>query len=768
MTLALLASVSATPNDCTGGQCEGSSDSNVLIQNKVQVSEPAHSLERHHQRLPGNVQELLGQVEHMLKENADPTRPRTSLAKIGEIKDLVEKELLPDLQATHDAAQQELNTFSAKANTCNQDGTNNLQQVADTDEASTSSARLEHKSSRRIEASHHAVKTEKCGALTEFLTGIVLPATLPDGDEPSAMGPYLKSMSEFFCPPCQDGSTCPGTDGAGACPHACPDGQSRPPSKHQRFVSLNGACNNATAVHDAQVEVANRAQAKFELDFCTWRTRLTDICSTGGSYPTCYNAAVQEYRTSEAETKVLEEKWHTEYAGMKKISCYIDVWMNNNDATSVDSAQLDQCKSGTVDTSPMNITYPGVPCAIACDEAPVANYPGTSGFLPEYTFSDISAAAAPVNDVNSCMPASGGTALGLLETAAVDYEDDAEDEDEDDEDWEAVAPAQAAAGQITVDPFPCSSHPEAVQVVGNKATRAYDVKALNVNTGVYTDIYSIPSSRTKPAFKSLNSCGINPKDSIMYCIMRFGPGGFLVRIDATKVAFVKAVHGKKESSNAAGFDEDGTFFFNKFQKAKEASKKLVQMDNVAAIPGFSSPKAALKNGKDALTAQGVSLAGVPMVGDVVPIKTTLQGGGEATYVLGLMKGGRLLVAKMGAAPQKWQLDTSHNAADTHFYGAGWNFQGRVFFATNSGEGVYEISMPTINLETGTQVSVGKNCNSATTASNDGVNCMTVPAPFQDTPMDDQAFGVAAAAVPAPAPAPAATGNCFNQAYTASR
>jgi hypothetical protein len=67
--------------------------------------------------------------------------------------------------------------------------------------------------------------------------------------------------------------------------------------------------------------------------------------------------------------------------------------------------------------------------------------------------------------------------------------------------------------------------------------------------------------------------------------------------------------------------------------------------------------------------------------------------------------------------------TSGNAA----YGAGWNFAGRLLFASNDGEGVYEVDVGSIDIDA-KKVVFEKVGSSAETNFNDGLNCLTESAP----------------------------------------
>eukprot|EP00747_Dinoflagellata_sp_TGD_P127946 gnl/TRDRNA2_/TRDRNA2_174461_c0_seq2.p1 gnl/TRDRNA2_/TRDRNA2_174461_c0~~gnl/TRDRNA2_/TRDRNA2_174461_c0_seq2.p1 ORF type:complete len:436 (-),score=69.59 gnl/TRDRNA2_/TRDRNA2_174461_c0_seq2:528-1835(-) len=62
------------------------------------------------------------------------------------------------------------------------------------------------------------------------------------------------------------------------------------------------------------------------------------------------------------------------------------------------------------------------------------------------------------------------------------------------------------------------------------------------------------------------------------------------------------------------------------------------------------------------------------------------------------------------------------------WGSGWNFKNRVYFAKNNGVGVYQVKVPSINVNTkiGKAVKAG---DSTKTNKNDGMNCMNVDTPF---------------------------------------
>jgi len=105
---------------------------------------------------------------------------------------------------------------------------------------------------------------------------------------------------------------------------------------------------------------------------------MVDTCNAQND---CYDAAVKSFNDHKTATETLIKKWKVEYAALKKISCYVDVWLNNGDANTVDANQLSTCESSNVDTSPMDIDFHNAPAKNACPVASVANHPGTPAFV---------------------------------------------------------------------------------------------------------------------------------------------------------------------------------------------------------------------------------------------------------------------------------------------------------------------------------------------------------------------------------------------------
>merc|ERR1719324_602484 len=315
-------------------------------------------------------QVLQEEVEKMIRSGQEP-----STTKIKDIEKLVSGEILPELQGTHSMAQMDITMMSHAASATNKKTYQELQTTKHTMEVQVMHARDALSNCRTAEAPLNASKVLHCSERDRFQEGIELPASLPIQRSPALMGPYLDAMSTYFYP------------------------------KHDEFVKLDTTCINATSVYDVHRSSCNMKQAQYEVDFCTWRTRMTDICMVASH---TYAHAVATYRSKEASTKVLVQKMKTEYTAIKKILCYINVWLSDSNTSTANQTILEACNMSAVDTSPMDISYPGVPCATTCDISATAAFPGTEAFAAGYAnYSQAPATITP------CM-AEGSAANGML------------------------------------------------------------------------------------------------------------------------------------------------------------------------------------------------------------------------------------------------------------------------------------------------------------------------------------------------------------------
>ena len=79
-------------------------------------------------------------------------------------------------------------------------------------------------------------------------------------------------------------------------------------------------------------------------------------------------------------------------------------------------------------------------------------------------------------------------------------------------------------------------------------------------------------------------------------------------------------------------------------------------------------------------------------------------------------------------PEAWIIDLFENGSPAQLtnggFGAAWSHEDRIYFASNSGAGVYEIDIPSIDLNAKT-ADIRRVANSQATAINDGTTCVGI-------------------------------------------
>jgi len=333
-------------------------------------------------------EELLTRVQALFENNKE--LDENDADSINVIKDLVDKELLPALQKTHDSAQDQVKKNLAAVEKCSAQSKARQASVKSSTEAATDKARQLHATCRAEEQKKEGTKNGKCEQLDTYLSAVQVPEQIPSGRPRDQMVKYVDTMSSYFCP------------------------------KGPKVKELAAACKEAEDEHAKHQADCNKKQAVFELDFCTWRTSLSDAC---GELDTCHADAVEAWKTHSDATKPLVVKWKIEFKSLHKIKCYTDVWLKDKNIKTVDSSHYEKCKGTEADDSKMDIDY-GTPAAkTPCDLSPVATHPGTAKFpsveyakFSKYATSPIpcvgtSAAAAPeAAPTPTCKPVSTATA----------------------------------------------------------------------------------------------------------------------------------------------------------------------------------------------------------------------------------------------------------------------------------------------------------------------------------------------------------------------
>jgi hypothetical protein len=297
-----------------------------------------------------DVQGLLSEVEAMADSGAAPDDE-----KVKTIDELLDQ-LLPVLQADRDTRQAEVKDKTEAVKKCNDDQSAAIRKISSGIKKQTDDLRKEHQACRKEEKDvHHAHKVKTCTALTNYLKDIEekSPEQPANTDDDDAMVEWVEAMSDNWC------------------------------DQGKVANEKEAACNKAKEAHENHKDKCDKLQDDFELGFCTWRTRLMDTCA---AQETCYEDAMREYNVHKAETLELVKKWKVEYVALKKMSCYINVWLTEKaeafeKTSTADAAELKKCKELAPDETKMEVSFiPAPPAKTECSLDEVKNYPGTDGF----------------------------------------------------------------------------------------------------------------------------------------------------------------------------------------------------------------------------------------------------------------------------------------------------------------------------------------------------------------------------------------------------
>mmetsp|Transcript_66239 Transcript_66239/g.120704 ORF Transcript_66239/g.120704 Transcript_66239/m.120704 type:complete len:639 (-) Transcript_66239:113-2029(-) len=273
-------------------------------------------------------------------------------------------------------------------------------------------------------------------------------------------------------------------------------------------------------------------------------------------------------------------------------------------------------------------------------------------------------------------------------------------------------------------PINCTGHAKPLQIM--KVDNGFSVRELDLDSGKYKLLFDIPYETVQGFFSDINGCGINPKDGIIYCTMQTSLVSYIVRLSPGVVEFVAKLK-LHQTYNTGGFNPAGVFFI------ANHTAHYVVIDNIMDFKGSN----------DKNDPKLTDLSNAPMHkpngwlggSDVVTFVQDLTGGGEEEYIAS-MTGKYLQIAKWGGAAagftKSWVVTTQQGGWDD-IWGAGWQFNGRVFFAANKGYGVYEIPLNLINVnnpDPNATIDLKKvGLNMRIKDSNDGMNCLYMPDPW---------------------------------------
>jgi hypothetical protein len=411
-------------------------------------------------------------------------------------------------------------------------------------------------------------------------------------------------------------------------------------------------------------------------------------------------------------------------------------------------------------------TFPGVtnpPCSSTTMQPPTSS-PTTTTVQPPTS----SPTTTTVANIKCCAPEPTPSFLQQSQSA------------------KSVAPAPPPfVSSSTVEEFDCTS-PAPVQIYNKAGSDIdYHVADLDIETGEYTDRYTIPFKLLYPeedlgpgGDPELNSVGVNPLDGRAYATVAIydatAPtlnGGvsrsfYVVRFDKNKFEYLAKLpspkkYGDNIGYNTATFSTAAAGRYYMVTKGKQQS--LIVIDNLHKFTGYDKPQQVKPEQvyEDASDLPGKRIAGpngkTEWIADMACTEADFDGKGESEYCFMLSKsdkwGGppaeafsRMYLLKMkpdktgDEAARVWILKVVGNGIGKDMaskgWGAAWRFKGRVFFASNRGKGVYEVDQKSIDVSDGTYVKdmdvtlkyVGK---STATTRNDGLNCLDADSPWPD-------------------------------------
>jgi predicted RNA-binding protein with PUA-like domain len=289
---------------------------------------------------------MLNEIQELVQKG-DPA----SRDKIKQIMELVEQ-LFPNLETERDDEKQKVDVNLAAIATCNKNSITYQKDVKTHTEPVVGSDRAAHATCREEEINKESNKNGRCGELDTWLASVKNAPAKPAGRD--AMVKWVEDENAYYCP------------------------------KGPEATAKDEACKQAEKEHAEHKAACDHKQFQFETTFCAWRTDLMYVCDSSSR---CYEKAVDVYNQHRALAEKLVAKWKVEWKSLKKIRCYVDVWMNNETTKMED--QYSKCQDLEPNAAVMEIDFGKVPAKVACDLEPVKTHPGTQEF-PNVEYSKFS------------------------------------------------------------------------------------------------------------------------------------------------------------------------------------------------------------------------------------------------------------------------------------------------------------------------------------------------------------------------------------------
>lgn len=331
-------------------------------------------------------------------------------------------------------------------------------------------------------------------------------------------------------------------------------------------------------------------------------------------------------------------------------------------------------------------------------------------------------------------------------------------------------------------PFDCNAHPSPIQILGvgrnaNSNVDRFEVLELDVAKGTYTRLYALETSLIPDdRWTQMNSAGINPIDGIAYASVLVDEIPFLVRFSRDELDFVAKL---PVDSFSGTFDSKGNYYIDYFERKPTNMYMLWKIESVDTFRGtkvYNStsladlsdmPATAQTNLTNEFTLDDGKVARILQPADLAPIMADFETPGMfVEYLVGVSlyfpdsegpykadKYAGLWVFVSNPHSKKFWVFTVSNAhlpaqfnsvatpQKVHF-GAAWTYERRMLFASNGGNGIFEVEINNLTNLAEKRASVyyvGPSFDGLT--NNDGMNCLAARIPYAScASKDDPATG----------------------------
>jgi len=230
--------------------------------------------------------------------------------------------------------------------------------------------------------------------------------------------------------------------------------------------------------------------------------------------------------------------------------------------------------------------------------------------------------------------------------------------------------------------------------------------------------------------RSMNSCAINPKDSILYCSMEVNKNGgwigsFLVRIDQqNNIGFVTKLLGFRY---AATFDDNDNYYTS-------GQNQMSIVTGVSTLPAYETyddlqnypEQAGLGEQYVKVSINGVETTNYELGADFGILDLPLEGAEKKPYLVSL-KDTTLMVVGTEEPYNLFTLPTTlpadlAGAGNPSVWGAAWKWgkENQLYFSQDKGEGLYRLVTNTVVL--GQTATLKKVAQANPTDWNDGFSC----------------------------------------------